>query len=852
LAEVSFGEWLKRQRGAKDWTQRQLAQKLNCSFSALRKMEAEERHPSMQVAERLIEIFHIPQSERKSFLSFARGDWQAFVDGEGENAPWRIPNVVSHSNLPTLISSFIGREQEQNEIVDLLKNHRLVTLVGAGGIGKTRLALQVGQKLLKDYPNGVWFIPLDSLSDPALVPQTVAAIFGIREGMEQPILETLINVLREKTTLLIIDNCEHLLDACAHLIKILLTNCSLLKILATSRETLGIVGGVSYATPSLSIPERTDANFLNQLTNYEAIQLFVERAALIMPSFRLSDHQTPSVVDICRTLDGIPLAIELAAAHVDILQVNEILQQLNHCLDLLISNNRTIILKHQTMRASLDWSWGLLNEAEQIFLRQLSVFAGGWTLESSQAVCDGDVLNLTSALTQKSLIVVDQGSGPQTRYHFHEIVRQYTWEKLTRTADKEYISNRHLQYFLQFAEQAEVALRGPEIAKWRMRLRNERDNIRSALEWADKTNVEAGLYLSGRLEKFWEELNLVEGARWLMKFIQKAESADYPHAKATALHQLAWFLQWMGESERARRMAKECLELFRACDDKYREIDALTLVGTLSYWPVSSDMWLLEQALQQAKVLKDNWRQAYVLSWMGQLAGSTPRRATYWQKAISLYRKAGDIDGVAGYTAHMAYHDMSWGNIESAYQKLNTVLALNQQYSLQAESNYDFLSICGQISTYTGDYEQAHTYLQEALRISEDNGRRMNILWLRINLGLLALQEGQVTEARSLFTKTSRDFQQDKNVMGVVSALEGMAGWFIAVGNFEHAAWLIGWADMMRTTMGDKRHLLGQGIMDKFIADCIGKMGEVAFSDAYDEGQKMTLDEAVRYALEEN
>jgi predicted ATPase/DNA-binding XRE family transcriptional regulator len=431
LAEISFGEWLKRRRGAEGWTQQQLAQKISCSTSALRKMESEERRPSAQIVEKLAVVFAIPQNERKTFLRFARGDWHAFSDSSVVEAPWHVSNSEPQSNLPSSITSFIGREKEQGEVIDLLRKNRLVTLAGAGGIGKTRLAIQVGHQLLSTYPDGVWFIPLDSLSDPTRVPQTVAATFDIREGPSQPIIETLKNVFRQKTLLLIIDNCEHLLSACAQLIKTLLTYCPNLRVLTTSRELLKVEGEAIYYLPPLSTPERSSD--LENLAEYASIRLFVERARLAQSTFQLTKDNAQTILDICRRVDGIPLAIELTAARVNILKVEEILKQLQNSFALLASDDGTRLPRHQTLQASMNWSWGLLSEAERMFLEQLSVFAGGWTLEAAQAVCDGDVLSLTDALVKKSLIVVDQQPGHETRYRFHEIVRQYAYQKLVES-----------------------------------------------------------------------------------------------------------------------------------------------------------------------------------------------------------------------------------------------------------------------------------------------------------------------------------------------------------------------------------------------------------------------------------
>ena len=288
-----------------------------------------------------------------------------------------------------------------------------------------------------------------------------------------------------------------------------------------------MTGEATYQVSSLSMPEYDDTSF-EKLTDYESIRLFNERATLALSTFALTKDNAQTVIDICRKVDGIPLAIELAAARVNILQVEEILNQLNDSFALLTSDSRASSERHQTLQASMDWDWGLLDTAEQVFLQQLSVFAGGWTLEAAQAVCDDDVLGLTDSLVKKSLVMVNQESGSKTRYRFHEIIRQYVREKLIELSEEENIRTRHLKYFLRFSEQAELALKGPAQIEWYARVTDERDNIRSALKWADKTDVEAGLFISGRLGeelgllKLWfqeELIHLQAGWQWLAEEI---------------------------------------------------------------------------------------------------------------------------------------------------------------------------------------------------------------------------------------------------------------------------------------------------------------------------------------------
>jgi predicted ATPase/DNA-binding SARP family transcriptional activator len=757
-------------------------------------------------------------------------------------------------NLPSQLSSFIGREKEQTEIMNLLAKNRLVTLLGTGGIGKTSLALQVGHKLLNEYPNGIWFIALDSLSDPTLVPQTVAAVFEIRESNDRSRIEILINKLCEKTPLLILDNCEHVVEACAELATTLLSNCSKLKILATSREVLNVTGEATYRTPSLSIPEQ-DETSLEKLTEYESILLFTERAALASSSFTLTEENARAVIDICRKVDGIPLAIELAAARVNMLQVSEILNQLQGSFALLSTDNRMASLRQQTLQASVDWSWGLLDEAEQTFMRQLSVFAGGWTLESAAAVCDGDVLSLTQALVKKSLIVVDQGSGRTTRYRFHEIVRQYARGKLIKASEEDKVRTRHLKYFLQLTGEAEPSLKGPaQIEVWMARLNEERDNLRTALRWADKTDLEAGLYISGRLQGFWESLNVDEGARWITKFLGKPDSNEYPHAKAKALYALGVLLLWSEKFAQATSVAEECLTLFRTCGDQQGEADALLLLGyDLQYLDKreSADE-LYEQSLVLARALGDARRQALALFRLGY--DHPERQIAYWEKAIALFRQVDDRSSMASLLCATArFRILLMGDIETAQKNLEEAIQFGPVRGRNIAGLWEEASFAKSlIALMRGDYEQAAALLEETLVLTEDLGNRMGHLWTRVHLGHIALRAGDLTEARATFAETAQNFHKDGSTIGVVFTLEGLAGLSVAVGKPERAATLIGWTDATREQIINPRPFLEQANVDRDIAAIMAKIGSSAFEVAYDSGREMTLDEAVALALNES
>jgi tetratricopeptide (TPR) repeat protein len=489
-----------------------------------------------------------------------------------------------------------------------------------------------------------------------------------------------------------------------------------------------------------------------------------------------------------------------------------------------------------------------LTELERTFLGQLSVFAGGWTLESARAICEGDALNLIGVLVKKSLMITNQRSGSETRYRFHEIVRQYACEKLVEAGEEEIIRTRHLIYFLQFSGQAEQGLAGPAQMEWYARLNHERDNLRAALEWADKTDVEAGLYLSSRLERFWESFDLREGTSWYSKFLQKPESNAFPKARAKALRAYGQAMVGLQQFEAAHTAAEECLEIYRSCGDQQGELDGLLLLG----WELKiagEKKEVNQQALELARSLGDEYRQAMALWHLG-WSDHSANRFVYWKKAIALLRSLGDLQAVANSLSALGYFHVMDGDIESAQTCLDEASTLYQRLNLKPGSS-SLLSAYGQIALARGDFEKARAYLHENARIAHDLGNQQDYLWSRVHLAYVALREGTINEARQIFVETVRDFQKDGYQIGVIFTLEGMAELYVSVGKPEHAARLLGWAEAVREKLGDIRPLLEQANVDKIIAASLAKMGEVEFSDAFDEGQGMTLDEAVRYALKE-
>jgi len=756
-------------------------------------------------------------------------------------------------NIPFQVSKFIGRGKELAEIADLIADHRLVTLTGTGGIGKTRLSLKMGEQLLNQFPDGVWLVELASLDDPSLLPQTVAKLFHLAEQSDEPLTEKLTRVLRSKTVLLILDNCEHLLDACAGLADTILKNCPNLKMLATSREGLGIIGEALYHVPTLTLPDIQQV--LEKLLEYESIQLFEERARLVQEHFSLTTTNALSIAHICHRLDGIPLAIELAAARVNLLSTEQIALRLDESFNLLTGGSRTTLPRHQTLRASIDWSWTLLSESEQTLMRRLAVFAGGWTLDAAEVVCagsgirPGQVLEVMNHLVAKSLVVVSQDSGRERRYYLLEMIREYVREKLVQAGEGENIRSRHLKYFLNFSEQIEYGLMGPQQEELMARTIEERDNLRAALEYAARTDVEAGLYLAGRLRNYWENFDISEGARWLAEFLQMPESKEYPLARAKALYAQGWNLWWLQRFDEARSAAEECLALYRAVRDPYGEVDGLNLLGGTSE-DAEKRAEYCRQALALARSLGDVMRQTTALNMLGWDHRDFKRAFAYWEEAITLYRQIGGWRYLASVLSMLGYFLVLEGEIESAQKYLDESNLLYQRLNTKRGKGL-LLTAYGQIALLHSDYEGARAYFQENARLGNDAGSRMDYLWSRARVGYVELRAGNIPEARPIFAETAGNFQKDGGKSGVMYTLEGVASLYVAVGKPEYAAQLIGWADATRAEIGAARPFLEQADVDRDIAAIVTRLGKAAFKEAYDKGRLMTLDEAAAYALDE-
>ncbi len=501
--------------------------------------------------------------------------------------PARAPVSATQHNLPKQLTSFVGREREIAECDALLCESRLLTLSGIGGCGKTRLALKVADSRLEAHPDGVWFVDLAPVSDPDRVPVAVATAASVREEPGKPILETLTRHLAEKRTLVVLDNCEHVLLACATLSERLLASAPELRLLATSREGLGVKGERSYAVPPLSVPAPDTESEVHAIETSEAVRLFVDRARVIAPDFRLTEETTSVVAEICRRLDGLPLAIELAAARVRFLSVDQIRAKLDDRFRLLTGGSKTAIPRHRTLLATIQWSYDNLAPGEQRFFRLLSVFAGSWSLGAAAAVAGEDndefvSLDHLMRLVDKSLVVVERDESGEAVYRMLETVREFAQERLLESGEDDGARRRHLDFYLAFAEQVEPKLPGPERGTWLARLDREQENVLAAHAHCDhaRDGAAKGLRLVGALSWFWEDRGLRGlGLRLAQEALAREGVEPLTGLRARVLRAAAENTYRQGRYAVATKFLKESLSISRALVDADGTASVLRLLG---------------------------------------------------------------------------------------------------------------------------------------------------------------------------------------------------------------------------------------------------------------------------------
>jgi len=808
--------------------------KIGCATITLRKIEAEERRPSLPIIEQLTKIFEIPENEQKNFLKFSRGDWKKAPGETAEETPWTRSQAGSKAknNLPMQLTSFIGREQEINEIIGSILEHRLVTLTGVGGVGKTRLALKTAADLLDQFRDGVWFVELAPLNDPSLVEQIIVSTLIIPERQGLSTLKRLKDFLRSKKLLLVMDNCEHLITACAEIVDTVLSNSPGVKILATSREPLGISGEMIWQVSPLSPPDIDQPPTLEQLSQYEAVQLFIDRAMLVQPDFLLTQNNASAVTQICYRLDGIPLAIELAAARARILSVEQIASRLDDRFRLLTEGSRTALPRQQTLQAAIDWSYELLPEEECVLFRQLSVFAGGWTLEAAEQVCAGDqlasdqILDILLHLADKSLVMArTQETHP--RYYMLETVRQYAHERLEESGKYSSARDRHLEYFITLAEQASPHFFDAEQFLWLDRFEIELDNVRAALTWALQSNsVEAGLRLAsgltGESGGFWMRWgHEKEGYEFLEQLLTNSQTISQVHILAEALLASASLLFWLYKPSAAIDRAEQSESLWRQLGPAYKvKAAAARLIKTLSYTLVNTEY-------EHLRILQE------------------------YEAVLQIFREVNDRRGMA-ITLHVIANVLrSSGDVVGSRQAFEESRALSRDCGDRIAMSNASASLAN-IALQEGNYAEARILCEEALSVIGQLPYSLKDvpLWL---LGVIERIEGNYAQAKIWYTECLRFDREIGSDMQLPECLIGFAGIAVSEERLERAAQLVGRAQAAVNARQTPYPLeiFDQTELERLTAVLHEELGNKDFETYIVQGSAMTIDQAMTFALEE-
>jgi non-specific serine/threonine protein kinase len=903
LVPDGFGTLLRRFRERLDLSQGELAERAGLSVDAISTLErGVRRQPQRETARRLADALGLHDPERTEFLGARRrpGPWTEPADrfpsveltsslspaatfqrsadtqnpaarGGGAAGPAangipgrdiaqeplrrhggapargiRNPTAARRHNLPAQLTSFVGRKAELAALPRLLQSGRLVTLSGAGGCGKTRLALAAAERLLGDYPDGSWLVELAPLSDPALVPRAVADALGLREAASGALADLLGDVLGPRRLLLILDNCEHLIESCARLVSSLLSGGGNLRVLATSREPLGIPGEVVQRVAPLAVPPDGRPAAPAELWRTDAVQLFLERAKAAAPSFALTEQNAAVVAQICRCLDGVPLALELAAARLGVLSVDRLAERLDQRFLLLTGGSRTALPRHQTLAALVSWSYDLLPEPERRLFDRLSVFVGGFTLEAAEAVCaeaaecwvlgtaeeKGDLppgprtqypaatLDLLQHLVDKSLVVADQGPNGTERYRLLETLRQFGQAKLAEREEATEIQRRHARYFLDRADQPERWMESSGFPAWLASLEPEQGNLRQVLRWAlgdgqhPGADLLLGLRLICALGLYWFTRGpQAEGRDWAVAALERAPDAPLAQRAEVAI---AGALNAMNadDLDAAGRLAEEGIRLGQAARD--------TRSVALGHFCLGSVVFFLKREYARGEGLL--------------------------QESLRLFQQLNDRHWIAAALSQLARAALSLRDFDRAERLLAEAGPGFRQSDPAGLPVAIWTGYVGMVALYRGDLNRAIALHQEALAQCRRLGNGLMAGSSLSGLGIALQLQGDLAGAVALYCEAMAEWYSLGFLWGVADCFQRLATIAATRGERARAARLMGVADRLGFPTPPFAPHFDRDRYDECVDQVCAAMGDPAFAAAFADGRALRLDDAVALA----
>ncbi|MEP6943095.1 MAG: tetratricopeptide repeat protein [Betaproteobacteria bacterium] len=819
--------------------------------------------------------------------------------------PRELPPLRSLSthpnNLPQQLTSFIGREKEIVDVKALMTSGRLVTLTGSGGCGKTRLAVQVAADALESYPDGAWMVELAALADPALVTQTVANELGLKESRGKTIEQSLVEHLSSRRALLVLDNAEHLLAECAQLADTLLRRCAKVALLVSSREGLSIAGEATYRVPSLPMPDPKQDKTPEQVGRFESTRLFVERARLHAPGFEVTAQNAVTLASICSRLDGIPLAIELAAARMRSMSIDELNKRLDQRFRLLSGGSRTALPRQQTLRSLIDWSYDLLKVSEQALLCRLAIFVGGWTLEAAESVCSGDgvdeaaMLDVLTSLVDKSLVQIEEGDTG-TRYRLLETVRQYARDRLLERGDGAQWRDRHLAYFVAAAEATEPLLTGVDQRSQLDSLEAEHDNLRAALTWScvESGDTVAGARLAAALHWFWFVRGyLGEGRAWFVALLAALPVTEaHSGLRAKALIGAGELVRQQGEYAAARVLFLESLDISKRLGDDRGVAAAQVNIGLVDYHLGDYDgaRVLLDQSTAAQRALGDQAGLAFSLNTLGMLRaeqGAYAQTRTLYEESLAIRRQLGDHQGIGqllNNLAIIASHQGDFVRARGLYEeglairrelrdKRGIALMLNNMAMAAAQqgdpSGYEMfeealvafrelgdqrgialsLTNLGSVAHEQGNNTLACRRLEEAITVHRTSGDRQGSAMSLIALAHVVADMSDPARSRALYAESLAIVRALGDRRSIAEALEGLARAALSLKDALCAARIWGAAARLREEIGAPLHAGELPRYQAVVATARASCEAAAFDAAWQAGRAEPLEQAMDAAL---